>query len=136
MKLRGTIGVRRGLVGGSRQLLKDMAAEVERGHSLLVFPEGTRTRTGRVGTCRKGVFFLARDLGVPIVPVAVTGMYETMRKGSWILRPGYTVTVHVMAPVPTAGLTDPQVLEVVQQVQDRLSDKVDAYWRDKSRRTL
>ncbi|MFT7518819.1 MAG: 1-acyl-sn-glycerol-3-phosphate acyltransferase [Kiritimatiellia bacterium] len=135
MKLRGTIGVRRGSMTGTRQLLQHMRAEVDKGHSLLVFPEGTRTRTGRVGTCRKGVFFLARDLGIPVVPVAVTGMYETMRTGSWLLRPGYTVTVHVMAPIPTVDLTDEQIPQLAQTVQRRLAENVDIYWNGKQERT-
>jgi 1-acyl-sn-glycerol-3-phosphate acyltransferase len=131
MRRRGSIPVRRGALGGTRLILAAMRAEVARGHSLLVFPEGTRTRTGRVGTCRKGVFMLARDLGIPVVPVAVTGMYETMRTGSWLLRPGYTVTVHVLPPIPTEGMSDEAVALLVTRVQGQLAEKIDAYWENK-----
>jgi len=131
MKQRGTLGVRRGDRRAFRKLKQDFAAEVERGHSLLVFPEGTRTTTGRVGPFKTGTLRMARDVGVPVVPVAVTGMYEVLRKGSWLLRPGHTVTVHVLAPVPTQGVTDEQLPELAAEVQRRIADVVDAYWAER-----
>jgi 1-acyl-sn-glycerol-3-phosphate acyltransferase len=103
MRQRGTIPVRRGDRGQSTALRERVAAEVAQGHSILAFPEGTRTRTGRVGPFRRGMFFVARDLGLPVVPVAVVGASTLMRKGDWRLRPADLV-VHVMAPIPTAGL--------------------------------
>ena len=83
---------------------------------------------------RKGVFFIARDLGIPVVPVAVTGMYDVMRKGSLHLRPGYTVTVHVCEPIPTAGLTDEEIPALADQCRRAIAEKVDAYWAAKARK--
>jgi len=128
MKQRGTIGVRRGDRQAIRDLRAGMVREVSAGHSLLVFPEGTRTTTGRVGPFRTGTFRLARDLGVPVVPVAVTGMVECLRKGSWLLRPGPNVTVHVLAPLPTAGLTDAEIPALAAEVERRVAEVVDRHW--------
>lgn len=133
MKQRGTLAVRRGDRRALSKLKEGFAAEVARGHSLLVFPEGTRTTTGRVGRFRSGTLRMARDLGVPVVPVAVTGMYEVLRKGSWLLRPGRTVTVHVLAPIPTKGLSDAEIDEVAAIAQSRISEKVDTYWTNLAR---
>lgn len=132
MKSRGTIPVRRGSEGQTPEIMAHMRREIQQGHSILAFPEGTRTRDGHVGRYRKGVFFIARDLGVPVVPVAVTGMYDVMRKGSLHLRPGYTVTVHVCEPIPTAGLTDDQIPELAEQCRRAVAEKVDAYWASKA----
>ena len=74
MKARGTIPVRPGSKGQTPEIMAHMRAEIARGHSILAFPEGTRTTDGRVGKFRTGVFFIARDLGIPVVPVAVTGL--------------------------------------------------------------
>ncbi|TNF32889.1 MAG: 1-acyl-sn-glycerol-3-phosphate acyltransferase [Deltaproteobacteria bacterium] len=128
MKARGTIGVDKGKGGQSPEVMAQMRAEVARGHSILGFPEGTRTRTGRVGPFRKGLFFIARDLGLPVCPVAVTGMYEVMRKGSPLLRPGGVVTVHVGPPLPTAGLSDDEVPALAEQVREVVAGHVDRYW--------
>ena len=65
------------------------AAEALRsGLHILVFPEGTRSLTGRLSTFKKGPFFLARETGAPIVPVVVWGTEGMMRKGSFAVYPG------------------------------------------------
>jgi 1-acyl-sn-glycerol-3-phosphate acyltransferase len=103
MEARGTIPVPANKTARTEAIFEGMKAELEAGRSILAFPEGTRTLNGRVGAFRRGVFVTAQRLGVPIVPVAVTGMYDVMRKGSLVIRPGQEVTVHVEKPVPTAG---------------------------------
>ncbi len=134
MKARGTIPVRPGSRGQTPEILQGFRAEVAKGHSILAFPEGTRTPDGRVGRFRTGTFFIARDLGIPIVPVAVTGMYEVMRKGSYLLRPGRDVTVYVEKPIPTLGLSDDEIPALAAKTQRVVAARVDAYWRDKADR--
>lgn len=129
MKSRGTIPVRSGSQGQTPEIMENMHREVAANHSILAFPEGTRTTTGRVGKFRKGVFFIARDLGIPVVPVAVTGMYEVMHKGSRLMRAGQLVTVHVDRPIPMAGLDDAGVAKAAAQCRSVVSGHVDAYWR-------
>lgn len=135
MKARGTVPVPADKNKRYRGIVKGMKREVENGHSLLVFPEGTRTITGRVGPFKKGVFFAARNIGVPVVPVAVTGMYDVQRKGSWVLHPGKTVTVYVEKPVPMAGLSNAGVMEAMEHVRSVISARVDAYFDEGVGRT-
>jgi 1-acyl-sn-glycerol-3-phosphate acyltransferase len=129
MKARGTIGVRPGKQGQTPEIMDHMRSEVAKGHSILAFPEGHRTKTGRVGPFRKGVFFIARDLGLPIAPVAVTGMYRVNRKGSWLIRPGHTVTVYVEQPIETKGIPDEGIGELAERVREVIAARIDAYWR-------
>ncbi len=126
MRRRGTIPVQ----PGDRQqveLLRRFREEVARGHSILAFPEGTRTRTGRVGKFRRGLFYLAQEMGLPIVPTTVLGMSEVLRPGSWVMRPG-AVTVYCDAPVVTAGLARDDVPELTDRVRRIISDRVDAHY--------
>ena len=64
----------------------------------------------------------------------MTGMYEVMRKGSYLLRPGHTVTVHVERPIPTAGLRDDEVPALAAEVQRVVAARIDTYWREKAER--
>jgi 1-acyl-sn-glycerol-3-phosphate acyltransferase len=74
------------------------AEALERGTSLLAFPEGHRTRTGRVGPFRTGVFRMARDLDVPVVPMTQVDAFRLQRVGSPLLRPA-TIVVHLHEPL-------------------------------------
>ena len=78
-------------------------AALDSGVSLAVFPEGQRTRDGRVGPFKEGVFRMAMKFGTPIVPVSVVGAFEFNKKTGWLLRPG-TITVYLHDVIETKDL--------------------------------
>ena len=80
------------------------AESLRAGNSFLIFPEGTRSRTGELLPFKKGGFIMAIQAQAPIVPVAVQGGREAMKKGSAWVRP-VRVSVRIGQPVPTRGLT-------------------------------
>jgi 1-acyl-sn-glycerol-3-phosphate acyltransferase len=79
------------------------AASIRSGNSFLIFPEGTRSRTAELLPFKKGGFVMAIKAQAPIVPVAVQGGRDAMRKGSKIIRP-VTVSVRIGEPIETSGL--------------------------------
>jgi 1-acyl-sn-glycerol-3-phosphate acyltransferase len=80
------------------------AESLKAGNSFLIFPEGTRSRTGALLPFKKGGFVMAIEAQTPIVPVAVQGGRDAMRKGSAFVRP-VLVRVRIGSPVPTKGMT-------------------------------
>jgi 1-acyl-sn-glycerol-3-phosphate acyltransferase len=80
------------------------ALSLQEGNSFLIFPEGTRSRSGELLPFKKGGFIMALKAQVPVVPVAVSGGRASMRKGSAIVRP-VTVTVRLGRPISTEGMT-------------------------------
>jgi 1-acyl-sn-glycerol-3-phosphate acyltransferase len=127
MEARGTIPVPADKTARTEAIYQGIKGELEAGRSILAFPEGTRTLNGRVGAFRRGVFVTAQRLGVPIVPVAVTGMYDVMRKGSLVIRPGQEVVVHVEKPVLTAGRGPEEVTAIAAETRAAITRHVDAY---------
>jgi 1-acyl-sn-glycerol-3-phosphate acyltransferase len=100
----GFVAVHRGEREKSMASIARGAESLRSGNSFLIFPEGTRSRTGTLLPFKKGGFIMAIQAQVPIVPVAIHGGRASMRKGSPIVRP-VDVTVRVGEPIPTAGLT-------------------------------
>ena len=128
MKARGTIPVLKGKGGQTPEIMQTMREVIGRGQSILAFPEGTRSLTGRLSPFRRGTFFIARELGLPIVPVTVTGSYEVMRKGSLVIRPGIQLTVIYDKPVETKDRSDEDLAQVMDEVQRVMGGQLDRYW--------
>ncbi len=85
------------------QAIDRAAASMQAGNSLLMFPEGTRSRTGELLPFKKGAFVLAIKAQAPVVPTAIFGAARAMRPGSPLIWPT-TVRVHFGAPIETTGL--------------------------------
>jgi long-chain acyl-CoA synthetase len=87
---------------------------VDRGYSILVFPEGHHTVDGKLRPFRSGVGLLAHNLGIPVVPVRIDGLFEVKQAGRKFARPG-EVRVKLGPPVQFRPATDPQ--EIARELQ-------------------
>jgi 1-acyl-sn-glycerol-3-phosphate acyltransferase len=101
------------------------AASLRAGNSFLIFPEGTRSRTGELLAFKKGGFIMAIQAQVPIVPVAIQGGRAAMRKGSAVVRPVH-VSVRIGTPIPTAGLTSADRDSLIERVRTEVQHLLDA----------
>lgn len=80
------------------------ANKIKSGVSVLIFPEGTRSRDGKIRPFKKGGFVLAIDSGVPIVPVVITGTRSIMTKGKFRVNAGH-VNMVIHKPIDTSAYT-------------------------------
>ena len=119
----GFVAVERANREQSLPALDGATRSLAAGNSFFIFPEGTRSRTGELLPFKKGGFLMAIAAQVPVVPVAVSGGREAMRKGSPIIWPA-TVTVQFCTPIPTAGMTaddrDVLIAKVRAAIEERL----------------
>ncbi|MBQ8501414.1 MAG: 1-acyl-sn-glycerol-3-phosphate acyltransferase [Bacteroides sp.] len=91
----GHIFVDRSNPKGIRATMQQAQASLVDGVSLVVFPEGRRSYTGRLGDFKRGAFLLADDLQLPVVPVTITGSFQILpRTGKWIHWHPMTLTIH------------------------------------------
>jgi 1-acyl-sn-glycerol-3-phosphate acyltransferase len=101
--LAGFVPLERGNRDQSLPAIERAAEALREGNSFLIFPEGTRSRTGELLPFKKGGFIMALKGRAPVVPVAIKGTRDAMKKGSLIIRP-VRVTVSFGAPIETADL--------------------------------
>ena len=101
--LAGFVPLERGNRDQSLPAIERAAEALRQGNSFLIFPEGTRSRTGELLPFKKGGFVMALKAQAPIVPVAIKGARAAMRKGSPWIQP-VAVRVSFGEPIPTAGL--------------------------------
>jgi len=111
----GYISIDRSNRKSAFQSLAEAAAKIRNGVSVLIFPEGTRSRDGKILPFKKGGFVLSVDAGVPIVPIVIFNTWSIMPKGRLRIRT-QSVQMDILAPIPTSGYT--------RKTKDDLMDSV------------
>lgn len=77
---------------------------LQKGYSITIFPEGTRSRGDQMGEFKNGAFKMAEKAKVPLVPVRISGTYKVMEANHMWIKPA-EVTLTILPPIPTAGLS-------------------------------
>ncbi len=119
-RLSGDIPVNRGDRESGGAALVKARWYLDRGMPVMIFPEGTRSRDGRMGAFKPGAFRLAIEAQVQVLPVAVTGSADGMPKGSPWIRPTL-VLVRVLEPIETKGMTGSDVVRLMETTRARIA---------------
>lgn len=107
----------------SARTVENAADRLRQGWSILSFPEGTRSRDGRVQRFRAATFAAAVDAGAPILPVALEGPARVVARDRLRFRPG-TVRIAIGAPIPTAGMSRDQRTDLAEHAQQALAGEL------------
>lgn len=104
MRYFGCVFIDRGDARQSLRVLGDAQRQLEEGKSIIIFPEGTRSKGEAMGEFKAAAFKIAFQSGVPIVPVSIDGTYRIMEQNGNRIRPG-KVKLTILPPIPTEGLS-------------------------------
>lgn len=115
MKATGYIGADLKNPFSAGAILEECGAWIDRGVSVGMFPEGTRSRSGEVGGFKAGAFRVAVDRDVPVLPVAIDGSRDALPPGSWSWRgpsPFKRIRVRLLRPIHLSSLDQPSATEL------------------------
>ncbi|MGQ9673011.1 MAG: lysophospholipid acyltransferase family protein [Candidatus Aminicenantales bacterium] len=110
---------RKRMRGGKRSIARAVELMKRRKYSFLIFPEGTRSRDGRIQPFKRGGFFLALESQTPIVPVSIQGTYELMPRGRFSARRGQ-VNVFFHPPVPVEGYDQRNIALLIERIKSTI----------------
>jgi long-chain acyl-CoA synthetase len=92
---------------GFRRSFAYAGEAVDRGYSILVFPEGRHTHDGNTNPFRAGIGLLAQNLDIPVLPMRIDGLFELKQAGKKFAKP-WTISVRIGNPIKFPPETDPQ----------------------------
>jgi 1-acyl-sn-glycerol-3-phosphate acyltransferase len=108
-----------------RKIFRLTKETLDRGINLMVLPEGTRTRNGKVGEFSDGIFVMAQKFKYPILPMSLVGAFQLKRKGDWMLRPS-RIVVHVHEPIEMADVKREDIPAIRDKVREIIAGPVHA----------
>ncbi|PHR65421.1 lysophospholipid acyltransferase family protein [Alcanivorax sp.] len=96
-------------------------ARLANGASVLFFPEGTRSRDGQLKPFKKGAFKMAQELGMPVLPVTLSGTFDILPAGTLRLHPGASARLILHPPLSVTGNSDAELQNLVRQSREAIA---------------
>lgn len=121
----GNIPINRQNVHAAIPSAQEAAKRLQEGLSMIILPEGGRTLTGEMKPFKKLPFYLAKEGGVPIVPIGVSGLFRILKKGVWIITPG-PVRVRFGKPIEPETIQALSIPDLRDHVRGEIEKLIDS----------
>ena len=116
----GDIVINRASAKEAMQLVHTRGLEwLKKGASVSIFPEGTRSKDGEIHNFKAGAFILAKDAGVPILPIVLDGTDTMVHKG-WLMNWRNKITIRILPPVSAEDVVNRDIKDVMTEVRDNM----------------
>jgi 1-acyl-sn-glycerol-3-phosphate acyltransferase len=125
MWLNQYIPLKRGDKASIIRMLRQCRDALAAGNSIMMFPEGTRSRDGRIRRFKTGAFELAKDAKAPILPLVVTGTANALPKRGFVLRGRHPIRIKVLDQIPYASFADEPVEDLTERLHDLIAGEIE-----------
>lgn len=106
--------------------IKEAKMKIVDGISIMLFPEGARTRTGKLGRFKRGAYQIAYELKLPIVPLTLNGPFYVLKRGTLRLKP-HKLELIIHKPIPTENLTEADIPALISQSREVIHSEL---WKE------
>jgi len=124
MSLCGYIPIERGAKTSVLTMMRRCDEALAHGSSIMMFPEGTRSASGRLRSFKTGAFELASRNGVPIQPLVIRGTGEALPKRGFVLQGRHPISVEILEPVPSSEVARLTPEAMMERVQDQIAHEL------------
>ena len=124
MWLNRYIKIERSSMKSQRKMLNQCAENIQRGSSVMIFPEGTRSRNGELRNFKEGAFLIALQQKVDIVPMVVDGSAKALPKKGLFPFMKQTIYLRILPPVPYETFKDMKVRQVSEYIRFIIADEL------------
>ena len=116
----GMIFVDRGNVKKSAKMVKETLNKIKNGSNIAAFPEGTRSKDGKLSQFKKGMFSIAIMAGIDIIPVGIVGASKVWYRNNHTFRPG-TIEVNYGKPISISEYNESNIIELIERVRQEIT---------------
>lgn len=120
MRMNRNVRIDRANVASQRRMLRECIQHIKQGSSVMIFPEGTRSRTTQMGPFRDGAFYVAKEAGADILPMVISGTLEALPRTGLTFKSFQKITLRVLDPVPYAEFCHLSEKDTAQLVKSRM----------------
>ena len=124
LSLTNSIRIKRESLRSGAQFLLQAETEITKGSSVLLFPEGTRSKTKEMRPFKEGAFLLAKKMKCGVIPIVHTGSEKTFDRGSWILKGKAPIFIQILDEIPVEKVEQMEVKELMMLVGEQMEEGI------------
>ncbi len=124
LSLTNSIRIKRESLRSGAQFLSQAETEIAKGSSILLFPEGTRSKTKEMRRFKEGAFLLARKMNCGVIPIVHIGSEKTFDRGSWMLKGKTHIHIRVLDEIPAEEVETLEVKELMMLVRKKMEEGI------------
>jgi 1-acyl-sn-glycerol-3-phosphate acyltransferase len=133
LSLTNSVRIKRESLRSGAQFLTQAEEEMKKGSSILLFPEGTRSRTTEMRSFKEGAFLLAKRSGSGIIPIVHIGSEKTFDRGSWVLKGKANIHIRVLDEIPPDEVEKTEVKDLMIRVREIMEQELNRLEQEKEK---
>jgi 1-acyl-sn-glycerol-3-phosphate acyltransferase len=131
LSLTNSVRIRRDSARSGAQFFSQAEAEMKKGSSILLFPEGTRSKSNEMRPFKEGAFLLAKRANSGLIPIVHIGSEKTFNRGSWVLKGKAHIHIRILDEIPAREIQELDLNEIMTLVRNRMEEGLEQLDREK-----